>query len=257
MCYLQRRPLSSRLSLHPTDLKGLVSPLAQSNVINLWRSCWEYTSTSENEVNGKKGRFKFPCRLCEGDHALHYFPFLDEAKRVLDNHPVSPQWLPPGYKKLLPSPSLVENLTDTLLLSVEAPTIEDKLSESTPNQSQQVEMAVNPILSSEGPPSNDTVAKENENDTVQILFVNVDSDEHGGNIPIPLPQEGSFSEIYPAIYSVPPPSNLVISFDWNLLGRPCLPSNIPFWIIVKAYRMIMVGTIIDEGAFVNILSSTA
>ena len=93
-------------------------------------------STSENKANGKKGRSKFPCRLCEGNHVLHCCPFLDEAKRVLDNRPASPQQLPPGYKKLLLSPSLVENSTDTSLLSVESPIIEDKTSESTPNHSQ-------------------------------------------------------------------------------------------------------------------------
>ena len=46
-------------------------------------------STSENEVNGYKGRSKIPCRLCEGNHAIHRCPFLDEAKRVLDDHPAS------------------------------------------------------------------------------------------------------------------------------------------------------------------------
>ena len=166
--------------------------------------------------------------MCEGNHALHRFPFLDEAKSVLDNRPTSPQQLLPGYKKLLPSPSLVENLTDMPLLSVEMPIIEDKPCESTPDQSQQVETAVDPVLSSEGPSLDDTITEENESDTVQILSVNTDSDEHGGNIPIPLPQEGSSLKSYLAVYSVPPPSNLVISFDWNLLGRPCLPSNVPF-----------------------------
>jgi len=109
-------------------------------------------------------------------------------------------------------------------------------------------------LSSEDPPLDDTVTKENENDTIQILFINTDFDEHGENLPIPLPQEGSSSDMYPTIYLVPPPSNIVISFNWNLLGRPRLPSNVPFLIIVQAYRMIMVGTIIDEGASVSILS---
>jgi len=117
-------------------------------------------------------------------------------------------------------------------------------------------MAVDLVLSSEGLPSNDIVTKEIENDTVQIIFVNTDSDEHGGNLPIPLPQEGSSSEMYPTVYSVPPPSNLVVSFNWNLLGRPRLPSNVPFRIIVQAYRMVMVTTIIDEGDSVSILSST-
>ena len=89
-------------------------------------------------------------------------------------------------------------------------------------------MTVDPVLSSEGPPSDDIVTEENENDTVQILFVNTESDEPGGNLPIPLPQKGSSLGIHLAIYLVPPPSNIVISFDWNLLGRPRLPSNVPF-----------------------------
>jgi len=185
-------------------------------------------STSENEVTRQKGKPKFPCRLCEGDHALHCCPFLDEAKRVLDNCPTSPQRLPPGYKKLLLNLLLVQNLTDTPLLSVEAPIIEDEPSNSTSDQSQQVKTAIDPILSSEDLPSYDTVIEENENDTVQILFINTNSDEHRGNLPIPLPQERSSSEMYPTVYSVPPPSNLVVSFDWNLLGRPRLPSNVPF-----------------------------
>ena len=175
----------------------------------------------------------------------------------MDKFPTSPQRLPPGYKKLFLSPLLVENLTDTPLLSVEAPIIEDKPSKSTPNQCQQVETAVDPVLSSEGPPLDDTVTKENENNTIQILFVNTKSNEHGGNLPIPLLQEGSSLEIHLDIYSVPPPRNLLVSLNWNLLGRPHLPSNVPFQIIVQAYRMIMASTIIDQGASVSILSSTA
>jgi len=128
----------------------------------------------------------------------------------------------------LPSPLLVENPTDTPLLSVEEPIIEDKPYESTLDQSQQVETTVDPVLSLEGPPSDDIIIKENENDTIQIIFINMESDEHGGNLPILLPQEGSLSEIYPTVYSVPPPRNLAISFDWNLLGKPRLSSNVPF-----------------------------
>jgi len=87
----------------------------------------------------------------------------------------------------LPNPLLVENLTDPPLLLVEAPIIEDKPSKSTSDQSQQVEMVVNPILALEDLPSDDTVTKEDENDTVQILFINTNFCEHGGNLPIPLP----------------------------------------------------------------------
>ena len=51
-------------------------------------------------------------------------------------------------------------------------------------------MVVDLVLSSKGPPSVDTVTKEDEDDTVQILFINTESNEHGGNLPVPLPQAG-------------------------------------------------------------------
>ena len=160
----------------------------------------------------KKGELDIPVN-CEGDHAIHRCPFLDEAKRVLDDRPVSPLRLPPGYKKLLPSPSLVENPADPLKWSAEAPVIEDEPAESIPDESQKVEAAVDPVLPSEVLSSNDTITGENKDDTVKILFINTDSDEHGGNLPIPLSQEGSSLEPYPTVYLVPPPSNLVVSFD--------------------------------------------
>ena len=84
-------------------------------------------------------------------------------------------------------------MTDTPLWSVEASIIEDKPSESTPDESQKVEAAVDPILPSEDPSLDDTVTEENKDDTVQILFISTDSDEHGGSLPIPLLQEGSSS----------------------------------------------------------------
>lgn len=142
------------------------------------------------------------------------------------------------------------------LWSAEASIIEDEPSESIPDEIQKVEKAVDPVLPSEGPYSDDTVTRANKNDTVQILFVSTDSDEHGGNLPVPLQQKGSSSESYPTIYSVPPPSNLVVSFDWNLLGKPHLPASVPFLIIAQIYRMVMASTIIDEVASVSILSST-
>jgi len=185
-------------------------------------------STSGSEAHGQKGKIKFPCKLCEGDHTVHHCPFLDEAKRVLEDRPVSPIRLPPGYKKLSLSPPLVENLAGPLKWSAEVSIVDNELSESIPDESQKVEMAVDPVLPSEVPSSEDTFTEENEDSTVQILFMNADSNDQGNSLPIPLPQEGSSSESYPAVYSVPPPSNLVDSFDWNQLGRPCLPESIPF-----------------------------
>ena len=82
---------------------------------------------------------------------------------------------------------MVENMTDTPLWSAGGSIIEGETSESTPDESQKVEAAVNPVLPSEGPSSDDTITEENKNDTVQILFVNTDSDEHRDSLPIPLP----------------------------------------------------------------------
>lgn len=144
-------------------------------------------STSVSEVHGKKGKYRFPCKLCEGDHAVHRCPFLDEAKRVLKDHPISPIRLPPRYKKLSPSPPLVKNLAGPLKWSAEASIIEDELSESTPDESQKVETAVDPVLPSKVPSSNDTATEENEDSTIQIIFVNTNSNDQGNNLPIPLP----------------------------------------------------------------------
>ena len=121
----------------------------------------EYTpSTNESEAHGQKRNPRFPCKLCEGNHAIHRCPFFDEAKRVLDDHPASSLRLPPGYKKLLPSPPLVENPAGPSLWSAEAPFIENESSESIPDESQKVETAVDPVLPSECSSSNDTVTEE-------------------------------------------------------------------------------------------------
>lgn len=48
-------------------------------------------STSGSKVRGKKGKVKFPCRLCEGNNPIHLCPYLEEAQNVLDNHPASLQ----------------------------------------------------------------------------------------------------------------------------------------------------------------------
>ena len=142
-------------------------------------------STSENEVHGQKGKVKIPCGLCEGDHHLPHCPFLDEAKRVLCNRPASLQRLPSGYKKLTSSLLLVENPTDITQPSVETPIIESESFESIPDESQQVKMIVDPVLPSEY----HTLPEESKNDTVKIIFVTSESEELGGNPPVPSQQE--------------------------------------------------------------------
>jgi len=77
-------------------------------------------------------------------------------------------------------------------------------------------VTVDPVL----PLENRTLPEESKNDTIQILFVTSESDELGGNPPVPSQQEENplvleTQGVNSTIYSVPPPSSLVTSFDWN------------------------------------------
>ena len=55
----------------------------------------------------------------------------------------------------------------------------------------------------------------------------------------------------------PLPSPEVCSFDWNGLVEPLLPSYVPFQIVVEEIYSTIHQTVIDEGASISILSSTA
>ena len=109
---------------------------------------------------------------------------------------------------------------------------------------------------------NHTFPKESEYDTTQVLFVSSDSNELEGNPSIPSRHEENppvliTQGVNSLVSMVPPPSSLVTSFDWNRQARFHLPSYVPFQIIVQVCNMIVSGTIIDEGASMNIFSSTS
>jgi hypothetical protein len=54
----------------------------------------------------------------------------------------------------------------------------------------------------------------------------------------------------------PPPSPRMVSFDWNDLARPHLPSSTPFQIRVEVNSIFFYRCIVDEGASGSILSSS-
>lgn len=41
-------------------------------------------STSNSKVHGKKGKVKFPYKLCEGNNPIHISPYMHEASKVLE-----------------------------------------------------------------------------------------------------------------------------------------------------------------------------
>lgn len=42
-------------------------------------------STSDIKVHGKKGKVKFSCMLCEGNHPIHLCTYMNEASKVFYN----------------------------------------------------------------------------------------------------------------------------------------------------------------------------
>jgi hypothetical protein len=57
------------------------------------------------------------------------------------------------------------------------------------------------------------------------------------------------------VSSTPPPSPRMVSFDWNNLDEPHLPSSAPFQIRVQVNSTNIYRCIVDEGASASILSS--
>jgi hypothetical protein len=78
-------------------------------------------------------------------------------------------------------------------------------------------------------------------DVAHVFLVTADSFGRGGIPPVP---------------TKPPPSN-VITIDWDALTEPCLPSYMPFQIVVQVYGRNIINTVIDEGACVSIISLNA
>ena len=81
-------------------------------MLEVWSNgCPPLPLASGNQVGGtsldatgkapkKQGKITNACKLCEGHHAIHLCPCMDEAKRVLDNSTVSAPCFPAGYKQL-------------------------------------------------------------------------------------------------------------------------------------------------------------
>ena len=90
---------------------------------------------------------------------------------------------------------------------------------------------------------NPTLPLESEVSTSHILFTaNSDLTKQGG------------IEI---VSDQPPPSPRIVSFDWDSLVEPRLPSDAPFQIKVKVESYTIARCIVDEGASVSILSARA
>ena len=163
---------------------------------------------------------------------------MDEASKLLENLTVPQQKLPTGYRQLSPNLSSTDGVID-LIPSIVNPALPLKSeNDITQVDDPLVDQVVDLISHLVSP----TLFEESETHTAQVLLVTSDSSMLGGISPVS---------------TAPPPSTEVFSFDWNRLTEPRLPSSIPFQIIVKVCGKNVHRTIVDEGASVSILSSTA
>lgn len=194
-------------------------------------------STSDSQVPGKKGKVRFPCKLCKGSHQTHICPHMDEASTLLENLTVPQQEFPTGYRKLSPNLPSTDGVIDLNSRKVDHTLPLESETHVTQVDDPLVDQVVDSISHSVDP----TFTLESELHTAQVLLVTSDSSMSGGISPVS---------------TEPPPSTEVFSFDWNRLTEPRLPSSIPFQIIVKAGGRDIHRTQVDEGASVSILSST-
>ena len=172
-------------------------------------------STSDNKVLGKKGKVRFPCKLCKGSHQTHICPHMDEASKLLENLTVPQQEFPTGYRKLSPNLPSTDGVIDLISSTVD-PTLPF---ESETHITQVDDPLVDQVVDSISHSVDCTLPFESEFHTAHVLLVTSDSS---------MPRDIS------PISTEPPPSTEVFSFDWNRLTEPRLPSSIPFQIITKA-----------------------
>jgi hypothetical protein len=177
---------------------------------------------------------------------------MDKASKLLKDVTISQPQLPATYRKLTLDPPVVDgminvvtssdNLVDHVVnLFTSLVALVEKVVDLVPSLVdptlvlESATQAVDPF-----PPVNPIIPLENATQVVDLISSSI-------NLSLPL-------EIKPDIYHVflvdtdttmlwgippspvePPPSNEAILFDWGALTRPCLPSQIPFKIIVQFF----------------------
>jgi hypothetical protein len=229
-------------------------------------------STSQDTIEKKKSRVKFPCMLCKGSHLTHLCPHMDKASELLEDMTVSQPQLPAAYHKLSLNPPVFDGMINLVPLSVNpidhvvslvTPLVEpvDKVVDLIPS-------SVNPTLPSERetqvvnpfPPIDPILPLENETQVVDLISPSVDPT-------LPLESKPDTAHVFlvdtespvprgiPPSLVGPPPSNEAIRFDWAVLTGPRLPSYIPFQITVQVCGWDVPQTLIDEGSSVSIFSS--
>ena len=89
-------------------------------------------STNDNKVRGKKGKFKFPCNLCNENNCTYHFPRIEEASQFLEDSVVAQQEPSVSSQESSPTQPLVDEVVNTIRSLVE-PTLPSESDLNTTN----------------------------------------------------------------------------------------------------------------------------
>ena len=136
-------------------------------------------STNYSKVHGK-GKVKFPYTLCERNHPIHIFPYMDEASKVLECLTSSQQQLSTSYQNLSPNPPLADEVINPNPYLVNPTLFERESHEFVPDQP-----LVGKMVDLTPPLIYLTFPIESKVHTAQVLLISSSSNELGGNPPVP------------------------------------------------------------------------
>lgn len=181
--------------------------------------------TPSTSSGKKKGKIRFPYRLCEGNHLLHLCLLMDKTSSILENHIASSPQLLFGYYKLSYDPlSIYKEIDlDSSLVHISLPElgcvmpISDK-----PLVEKSFNLVSSPIVHS--------ILEENNDHAAHVLLVSSASIDSENDLPILTDQE--IPSLIPVEHGgnhvIPSLSSSIISFDWNHFTAFYLPYYIPF-----------------------------
>ena len=211
-------------------------------VLDVWSRAPARPSPSHSDailsVGKEKGKVRFPCRLCEGNHPLHLCPLMDKASSVLESLSAPSPKLPVGYQRLSatadhPPPDKEIDSSSSL---VQTPLPKPGCAQPALDQ---------PLVrkgdNSHSPPVDHPVSEESNSHVLLVSSESPELDKDFGISTAPETSDSVPSE-QGGNHMIPPPSSSVVSFDWSRLTTPpfhpmCLSGSPPMLAIRRCLAL--------------------
>ena len=96
----------------------MVSKFLAAHVTGHHNHACDSPSTSDNKVEGRKGKVKFPCKLCGGMHLTYHCPHIEEPSQLLEVGVITHQQYPVASQESSPTLHLVDDVVNLFQYSV-------------------------------------------------------------------------------------------------------------------------------------------